>query len=312
MTTRQNRTETDDELLAPTGSRRDFLGAATAGALGLTFGQNVATDAALAAEDVPATRSLRDTFWMFGVPAGINNTGWGVPRPSRMTPTEAAFYLGTPNLFMITVEGNPPMPYDQYAVPFRALKRFAWALVGSGGRTAGKERDYVLGMPHRFPNMVGFFMDDFFHRDGSGALTATELQELRGRMVVEGRKLDLYVVLYTHQLHLPVGPLLEYCDKITFWTWKSEELANLERNFERLEKLAPDQGKLLGLYMWDYGNKGHMPVELMRRQCELGFRWLEEQRLEGLIFLGSAVSDIELPAVEWSRKWISEVGDERL
>ena len=295
-----------------TDSRRAFLKNAATGAIGLAVGQNAASAAAVAGSSVSKTHCARDTFWMFGVPAGANNKGWGVPRPSRMTPTEAAFYLGTPNLFLITVKGDPPLPYDQYALPFRTLKRFAWALVGSGGSTGEKEREYVLGMPRRFPNMVGFFMDDFFRRDGSGALTTDQLQELRRRMIVDGRKLDLYVVLYTHQLHLPVQPLLEYCDKITLWTWKSQDLAKLEANFERLEKLAPNKGKLLGLYMWDFGTKGPMPVELMKRQCELGFRWLKERRLEGLVFLGSSICDIELPAVEWSRKWIADVGNEKL
>jgi hypothetical protein len=312
MTTSENRTRRDAGQTAPSRSRRGFLKAAAAATVGLSAGQRASAVAAAAGETVAEPRSVRDTFWMFGVPASVNNTGWGLPRPSRMTPAEAAFYLGTPNLFMITVEGNPPLPYDQYALPFRALKRFAWALVGSGGHTADREREYVLGMPRRFPNMVGFFMDDFFRRDGSGALSGDQLQELRRRMVVDGRKLDLYVVLYTHQLHLPIEPLLQHCDKITFWTWKSEELADLEGNFARLEKLAPDKGKLLGLYMWDYGNKGPMPVERMQGQCELGLRWLKERRLEGLVFLGSAVCDIDLPAVEWSRKWISDVGEQML
>ena len=295
-----------------TDSRRRFLSTTAAGAVGIALGRAVPSGAADKKDNQPAKRTVRDTFWMFGVPAAVNNTGWGLPRPSRMTPTEAAFYLGTPNMFMITVPGDPPMPFDQYAIPFRALRRFAWAIVRSGGSTDEGERKHVLDMAHRFPNMTGVFMDDFFRKDGASSLSVEQLKELQDERVIDGRKLDLYVVLYTNQLHLPVQEPLKYCDKITLWTWKSEELKDLERNFERLEKLAPDNGKLLGLYMWDYGNKGHMPVELMKKQCELGLRWLHQGRIEGMIFLGSAVCDINLEAVEWTRKWIAEVGDQPL
>jgi len=293
-------------------SRRDFIRKAAAGSVAVAWAGNLAAPATSLGAPAGPGQPVRDKLWLFGVPAGADNDRWGLPRPSRMTPVEGAVYLGVPNLFMITAAGKPSEPYGQYAIPFRAMKRFAWALVGSGGRTGDEERQRVLELPKKFPNMVGFFMDDFFRRDGSGALSAEQLKELRRRMVVDRRKLDLYVVLYTHQLDLPVKPLLEYCDKITLWTWRHQDLAQLEQNFRRLEQLAPEHGKLLGLYMWDFGNKGPMPVSWMKRQCELGLSWLREGRLEGLIFLANSVADLELEAVEWSRRWIAEVGDHDL
>ena len=253
-------------------------------------------------------QTVRDRLWIFTVVAGGDNESWGLPRPSRMTPAEGAFYLGVPNLLLIRSQGRPPMPFDQFAIPLRPLKRLVWSLVGSGGKTAAEERDHALDLARRFPNVVGFIMDDFFRPDGSGALSPDELGALRERLVIDGRRRDLYVVLYSHQLGLPVGGHLALCDKITFWTWHSEDLASLEANFERLEALAPDHGKLLGCYLWDYGNKAEMPLDRMKRQCELGLRWLREGRLEGLIFLANTVCDLELDAVEWTRRWIAEVG----
>jgi len=166
-----------------------------------------------------------------------------------MTPVEGAYYLGVPNLMMIRWKDKPPTPFDQYALAMRPLKRVVWSLVGSGGKTKEEGREHALALAARSPNLVGFIMDDFFHRDGSGTLSPEGLQDLKGRLTIGGQKRDLYVVLYTQQLELPVGEHLEYCDKITFWTWRSEELESLEANFERLEGLAPDHGKLLGCYM---------------------------------------------------------------
>lgn len=261
----------------------------------------------------PLEGTVRDRFWIFTVYAGGDNKGWGLPKPSRMTPAEAALYLGVPNLLFIRSHDQPPLSeLEQWAIPFRPLKRFLWSLVGSGGKSAAEERKRVLELPRRFPNLAGFIMDDFFHGDGSGALSPRELEDLRKQLIVEGRRLDLYVVLYTHQLNLPVQKHLDFCDKITLWTWNSRDLKDLERNFERLEKLAPRHGKLLGCYLWDYGARAQMPVDRMQRQCELGLKWLMEGRLEGVIFLGNTTCDLELESVEWTRRWIAQVGDHML
>jgi len=228
-----------------------------------------------------------------------------------MTPAEAAFYLDIPNLFFIRSGGIPPLDmFDQYAISFRPLKRVIWSLVGAGGKTAEDERKRALELAGRFPNITGFIMDDFFHKDGSGSLSPDELNELRKQLVINGRKRDLYVVVYQHQLELPIQKHLQYCDKITFWTWWSERLTDLEEDFERLEKLAPDHGKLLGCYMWDYPNRAAVPLERMKHQCKLAQRWLGEGRIEGMIFLGSTICDLELEVVEWVRRWIAEVGEQ--
>ena len=53
-----------------------------------------------------------------------------------------------------------------------------------------------------------------------------------------------------------------------------------------------------------------MPMDLMKKQCEAGLRWLKEGRVEGIILLASSICDLELETVEWVRRWVSEVGNE--
>jgi hypothetical protein len=154
-------------------------------------------------------------------------------------------------------------------------------------------------------------MDDFFDtRSGPvrGALTLDELDALQQRLKGGAAKLDLWVVLYTHQLDAPVAEHLKRCDVVTLWTWKAQELPQLQTNLERAERLAPGKRIVLGCYLWDYGTRKPMPVDAMRAQCEQGLRWLEQGRIEGMIFLASCIADLELEAVEWTRAWIREVG----
>lgn len=296
-------------------SRRSFLGAAGA-ATAMAAGSPRAFSASGGGRGFPCLPdegTVRDRIWIWGGAPGATNDDWG-HAPSRMTAAEAAFYMGIPNLFLIRHKGRPQLEeYDQYAIALSPLKRVVWAVVESGGETAPERRDYVLKMPARFPNISGFIMDDYFKGDGTAHLTVDQLRELQQRRrTADGRTLPLYVVVYTHQLHLPIQDHLKYCDKITFWTWKSEDLARLQENFERLEKITPDHPKLLGCYLWDFGNKAPMPLERMKAQTQYGYQLLQEGRIEGMIFLEHGVCDIGLDTVEWTRAWLDEVGEKRL
>jgi hypothetical protein len=266
----------------------------------------------------PAPQTVKDKLWLWGHDAGAHNEGWGLLQPSRITPTEAAFYLGIPNVVMVRYMGRPPLPFDQYALPLRVLKRVVWSVVGAAGQTDEEERAHVLDLAARHLNITGVMLDDFFgsdpsvQRDDLVALPPEKLGELRRQLAVGGRRLNLWAVLYEHQLDRPLAQYLEFLDLVSFWTWDAEKLMGLEGNLGRLEKVAPRCGRVLGCYMWDYGNKMPMPLDLMRHQCEVGLDWLQKGRIEGMIFLASCLCDLELKAVEWTRNWIAEVGDQRL
>jgi hypothetical protein len=260
--------------------------------------------------------TVRDRLWIWGHEAASHNTGWGLPAPSRMTPLEGAAYLGIPNMIMVRYEGKPAMPYDQYALALRPLKRIYWSTVGAGGENSDAERQHVIELAKRFPNIVGIFMDDFFHDPGYvgdlGVMSLEQIAAMKAQMQAAGRRLTLGVTLYTHQLDQPLTPYLAQCDHISLWTWKARDLVDMQANLAKLEELAPHSRKLLGLYMWDYGTSKPMPLDLMQMQAETGLRWLREGRVDGLIFLASCICDLELEAVEWSRAWIARAGEQTL
>ena len=280
--------------------------------------RGVALPAAALATAGPAPRRtalVRDRFWLWAHAAGSHNKSWRLPAPSRISPVEAAFYMSVPNLIMVRYEGDPAPPFDQYAVPFKALGQVVWSVVGAGGATEAAERDEVLGLAARNPNFTGVMMDDFFTGKKEGkvaSLTVEELQALQKRLKSAPRKLDLWAVLYAHQLDLPVREHLAQCDVISYWTWKATELLDLRDNFARLEKLAPRARKVLGCYMWDYGQKQPMPINAMERQCTQGLDWLRRGRIDGMIFLATCICDLGLETVEWTRNWIRKAGAEKL
>ncbi|MGQ9682178.1 MAG: hypothetical protein ACUVX9_06560 [Anaerolineae bacterium] len=260
--------------------------------------------------------TVLDRFWVFCCPA--NSDYVHVQRRSLMTPAEAAFYLGVPNIIMVQAGsherayGEFTAPLRQYAIALRPLRRVAWSIVGSGGRHEGKELASVLELAAEFSNLHGVFMDDFFHSDGDAQLSLAELREVRTHLQLADRRLDLWVVAYAHMLSAKMSAHLEQCDVVSLWTWDANDLEHLPASLARLEEISPGSRKALGLYFWDYPNKRPVPLELMQYQCQAAFEWLKQGRIQEMIFLGNTVMDFDLPSVEWTREWIAQVGGEKL
>ena len=194
---------------------------------------------------------------------GSYNNAWGLPGNSRLTPLDGAKSMGVQNLILIRYEGKPEPPYDAYAAPLGSLKKLMWSITGAGGTTSDKDRDQVFALAAKMPNLTGVFMDDFFRDLGSppaglaennmlvqAALSVENLRQLRQRLTVNGRKLDLGVTLYTYQLHKRIIPHLKQCDIVSLWTWEAADLARLEENFAKCQMLMPGKRILLGLYMY--------------------------------------------------------------
>jgi len=276
--------------------------------------------------------TVRDRIWIFANP--VNADYNFVRKRSVMTPLEACVYMGAPNLLMVNQypgkdnverfgeEGRYKAfepPYEQYAYSLKVLKRVVWSIVGAGGITQEEERRQVLQLARTTPNIAGLFMDDFFTNRKSGklaSLTLDQVRDVQTELKRSDKKLDLYVTLYTRQLAPALQEYLRLIDVVTLWTWETAQLANLETNLAKLEKLAPKSRKLLGCYTSDYDPKRTpwwtaLPVATMRKQCETGLNWLRQGRIDGIIIYGTAM-DLGWESVDWAREWIQKVGDQEL
>ncbi|MCM8807529.1 MAG: hypothetical protein NC926_06250 [Candidatus Omnitrophica bacterium] len=159
-------------------------------------------------------------------------------------------------------------------------------------------------MKKKYKNIVGAIMDDFFIKE-KPPFSPDQITEIKREFNENG--IELWTVLYQHQLNLPVKEYLEKFDIITYWIWKSEGINELEQCFNKFCDMVPEKRKLLGIYMWDYGNNKEMPIDLFIKECEIGLRWLKEGKIEGIIFLASCIVDLGLQTVEWVKKWITSL-----
>jgi hypothetical protein len=325
-------------------SRRTLLGAAAAG-LATAALKPVAGGAAEVPGREAKRSAVRDRLWIFTVAAGADNSlleKGNVHGGSRMTPAEGAFYLNVPNLLLIRNGDQPQLPdrqlgrakteFEQYAISFRPLDRVVWSVVGSGGQGGMSELPHVLNLAKKFPNIRGIYLDDFIvdvkqRADGRAvgrpALQSADLRRAREQMKSAGRPLETWVTLYVHEINParktadpafrgcepPLTDLLDMFDVLTLWTWNSDELKFLDENLAALEAVAPKSSRIaLGLYVWDFHNSKPVPLELMRHQCELGLKRLQEGRIHEMIFLANTELDVGLESAEFARQWITKVG----
>lgn len=313
------------------------------------------------AQSTPKSDTVRDRLWVFAPPADgprLYYESAGYRGGSRMTPVEGAFWLGVPNLLFITQDWNrPPAMWtekswkarttkEQYAISFEPLKRVQWAAVGSSGRGGLKEVPEIVTLAKNYPNFTGIYLDDFVkdpvkrpdgRKVGKPAMTETELKSMRGLLGQVGRPMEVWTTIYSrefdpknadfHDCEPPLIESLKHFDVLVFWTWKSEELKDLEKNFALLEAMKPKHCRIaLGIYLWDYTGIDPdkkktdpaykwgkpVPLDLMEHQCGLGLKWLQEGRVSDLVILGVAGIDQGIPSAPWMRDWIRKHGDERI
>lgn len=270
-----------------------------------------------AAGQTKSYETVRDRLWVFSF--ATNSDFYHIGRRSVMSAAEGNFYLDVPNILMVQSSvkeapyGRFELPFEQYTIALRPLKGVAWSLTGSGGFNDPKETAEVLDMARRVPNFKGVMLDDFFSIKPEGKRaqwTVEELAEVRRKLGQAGRKLDIFVTFYTGHFELPLSDYLDLIDVLMIWQGGSQPA--VEENLLKVERLHPKRRKMLGCYMVDYGKKQAIPVNVMQQQCEVGLRWLKQGRIEGIVFMGNTVMDLGYESVEWTRRWIREVGDTKL
>lgn len=268
----------------------------------------------------PYNRTLRDRLWMWGHDSGSLKSGYSIgEKGTDIEPAAALEYMGIPNVCMVRFTGTPLPPFDDYVKQFTHTRRLTWSIVdGAKNFTNEQKRQQALDLATRTPNLVGLDLDDFFIGDAipkPGAtearanLAVAELEKVARERTVAGRRLDLSMVIYSNQLHPSIAQHVDLVDTVYFWTWKARDLVNLEANFAKYRQIAPQKPTLLGIYMWDFGEKKEIPIPLMEHQCRLALEWLKQGQIDGLIFHCTPLCGMKFEAVEWSRAWIAKHAD---
>jgi hypothetical protein len=280
---------------------------------------------------IPYENNVRDRLWMWGHDSGsLENYIPEEDGGGKILPAAAIKTMGIPNVCMVPFTGTPrPEEYDEYAKQFDdpAIKRFTWSFIHASPEDTQAIKAAALRQAAKYGTFVGLDMDDFFRGrlDAStngesdliapAALTPSQVIDVQKELNTtapkcRGKKLDLSIVWYTHQIHPAIKRHIDQVDVVYFWTWNANHLVDLEKNFEAFRAICPDVRVRLGIYMWNFNSKAVVPLELMKHQLDCASRWLKSGQVEGLIFHCTPLCDMGLEAVEYSRRWIDEHGED--
>lgn len=253
-------------------------------------------------------KNLSEQLWLWSHPAGSHNTGCKLPGASSITPVDAARFMGIPNVIMVRYGGHPqPEDFVSHLEPLKNVPKVIWSVIGDSSTKQTKADDTeLLRLTPKYPNLKGAMMDDFFPTPSTPCrLLPEEVKNIKENLEKTG--LELWVVLYDHQLDQDISAYLPYCDVINFWTWKAENLRCLEDNLSRVKKTCANKKIALGCYMWDYGSGGApIPLDTMEFQGETALKYLKNGDIQSIVFLGSCICDLNIEAVSWTKNWIRQ------
>jgi len=299
-------------------NRRDFI---ASGVCGLAMpalvgaGRTLPDRTSLEYED-----ELIDRLWMYGHDSGEHDGPGGqykIPLSAPISVGDATREFGIRNVTMCRW-GHAT---DEYLEQFKGLKRVKWAICGSRNKFYRNLLEHNFKLIDKLPNLCGFELDDYFRSGPTCEVVETgrgleytanasfsyhELLRLRERARRSPRRLDLHLVLYNYQTTRAIGPTLDAVDSVHFWVWRAKDIPYIREDFASFRRRAPDIPAFLGIYMWDFGDKKPLPVELMKAQLDTGLELFREGEIEGMVFHCSPLVNKNLEAVDYARRWIGE------
>lgn len=253
---------------------------------------------------------LADKLWNWGHLEGSHNKPYGMN--CSMTPEGFAGEYGIRKAFIVSYGGNIQPPFGDLARRLSGLDEIVWSVLGDASTPLpeaelGNAEDIIAAL-NDGKNIIGGVVDDFFSPERMKRFPPEVLKKIRA--VLNEKGLDFWCVLYDMQLDRELDEYLECFDGVTFWIWKSEELARMEEHVQKAMSLAQGKRLMLGVYLYDYAAGGKkLDPERFEKQVAWYFSLLKERKIEGVIFCSGAIGDADIETNRILKRYISEQGD---
>ncbi|MBQ4268537.1 MAG: hypothetical protein IJB97_02675 [Clostridia bacterium] len=233
----------------------------------------------------------------------------------NMTPEEFAEEYGIARSFIISYGGNIQAPFEPYAKRFSTLKEVKWSVLGDCSSPLPEAElgntDDILACLNvdGVDNITGGMVDDFFSPERMEKYPPEVLMKIRKKLNAQG--LDFWCVLYNHQLDFDLTEYLKCFDGVSFWIWGCEKINEMEEYLEKFFKLAKNNKKMLGVYVWDFMDVGKQPMDsvLYEKQLRRYFNLVADNTVDGLIVCSSVLGDVDLETNRILKRYIAEYGN---
>ena len=265
---------------------------------------------------------LRDRFWLWGHPEGKYNNNahnYGNFAESRMTPMEACLYLGVSNTFMTPID--TPVNKRQYNKSFSTLRNVAWDIGRDFLNKVGNPsvvNDYLENAKD-FPNITSAVFDDFKVNDKYKQFSAYDYATVTDKLHNNDiRHIDSWMVIYTKEFGIDIKsdedflPYISVFDGIIMWTWKESDVKLIPEKFEIFKKLTPNNRRMFGCYLWNFGENKPATREAVLWQLNYYREKIFLGEAEGVVLHTNTMADLDLDAYDAAIEWMNLHGDEEI
>lgn len=257
---------------------------------------------------------LKDKLWNWGHLAGSHNPI--MKFDCKMDLTTFAKEYQVSNAFVISYAGNIQPPYDNLAEELKSLREIKWSVLGDASTPLPESplgwTDDVIEIANKKQNITGGMVDDFFSPERLEKYPPEILKQMHEKLNNSQKNLDFWSVLYVSQLEEDVKKHIECFDGVSFWAWVQEDIDKIEEYVDKFFKLAEGKRKMLGIYLYDYGNEKPMAVDKFKRQLEYYVELLKQGKIEGIIFCSGCIGDMDLEANKFFKAYMQEHADDEI
>ena len=296
--------------------RREFIETAILAGAGAMAG-GCATDIETTPGRVPYGETIGDRLWMWGHHAmslallppaerKSRHNNYGLPLERHIDMAPACANMNIPGCFVVRWRNLPTKAeLPAYMKQFAATKRVGFSITDSAVESFDAKVRLGLEFADRMPNLTTLVMDDYWSAR-SYEQSFERLLAAKREMAVRGLKLGVVLYADVNGVKNCFKDVLDLCDEITFWFWNGKNVAGIEEQVAKLRALVgPKKAVLLGQYMWDFGGSRQMSAERMENQLAQTSRLLARKEISGVIFHCTPLVDMDLDAVNISRRWIA-------
>jgi len=257
---------------------------------------------------------MKEKIWLWGQTPGSHhkNEGYRLPGVNNMTPSEGAEYFGIKNMCRVKMSVDSGLSFENEISRLINMDKIVLSIIGAGGckfyRDGKNDLDELITLAKDNPKIVAGIMDDFVSPVRMELYTPDVLKEMRLRLHTDiERKIEFWSVVYERDFRLAIADRVSEFDLITYWTWYGDKLTNLEGNYKTIREIAQDKPVMMGVYLWDYGNKRELPDDLMRYQLSFVEEKMRTGEIEGIILCSNCTADLGLSTTKITKDWIDNL-----
>ena len=248
-------------------------------------------------------QKLRDKVWIWGHPAHSLVNEFDLD--GNVNPADGMEYFGAKNVFYVPMHNV--VDRDACSLECKNCLNLGWSIENAD------QVDGVLDLANKYDNITVGVFDDFFNQGTKGSYehyTVEKLNSLKQKMHENKKPLDMWLVYYTMNTNEKVlKDFLPIFDGVILWFWHETDNANFEQKLQEFLKRHKNQKRMVGCYLYDFGNKKQSNSDTVLYQLNRAKELLVNGLVDGLVLHTNGVVGMGFEAVELAKKWMEENGD---